>query len=99
MLINVHPSAFLTAPTKKREIKSVVSSSGLYHTQETGLTPEQADREKASGIQCRVSSACAFGNEFVASLLFLVGNLQLRKAITISILSGKHNNWFGLEYE
>lgn len=44
-------------------------------------------------------SACAFGNEFVASLLFLVGKFQLRKAITISILSGKDKNWFGLKYK
>lgn len=48
---------------------------------------------------CCPNSASAFGNEFVASLLFLVGKFQLRKAITISILSGKHKDWFGLKYE
>jgi len=55
-------------------------------------------RVKASEIWCPVSG-CAFGNQFVASILFLVGNIQLRKAITISILRGKHKDWFGLDYK
>ncbi|KAK2517020.1 Gpr37 [Columba livia] len=37
--------------------------------------------------------------QLVTSLPFLVGNFQLRKAITISILSGKHEDCFGLEYK
>lgn len=53
---------------------------------------------KAFEIWCP-NTAYAFGNEFVASLLFLVGKFQLRKAITINILSAKHKDWFGLKYE
>lgn len=53
---------------------------------------------KASELWCLIS-VCAFGSQLVTSLPFLVGNFQLRKAITISILSGKHEDCFGLEYK
>lgn len=89
------PSAFSIHLTKNRTVCGVLIWTVSYTRLEwfwSRLTV------KAFEIWCPVS-ACAFGNEFVASLLFLVGKFQLRKAITISILSGKHNDWFGLKHE
>lgn len=96
VLLNMSTSTFFIPLTRKRKTKFVVSSSGPCHAYETGLTLKLT--LKASEIWCPVS-ACAFGYQSVASFLFLVGNFQLRKTITISILSGKHKDWFGLEYK